>query len=63
MKMEGIIRWQRAVNPDTSVVYSSVEERQGDPAPQLQGRHSALLAMCWDHYSREELEAKIARTK
>ncbi|EJD41199.1 acyl-CoA N-acyltransferase [Auricularia subglabra TFB-10046 SS5] len=57
-KLEGIIRWQRILPEDREG-----HMRPGDSRP---GRHSALLAICWDDWEspgfKEALRAKMART-
>lgn len=60
---EGVIRWQRLMHVGPTKFAASVEGREGDPRPDVRGRHSAMLAMCWDTYDRAALEKLIARTQ
>ncbi|KAG8906504.1 hypothetical protein FRB99_006724, partial [Tulasnella sp. 403] len=60
--MEGIIRWDRIlpalVPPKPGV---SAESREGDPLPSLPGRHTAMLSLCWDRYSKGDVEVLMNR--
>ncbi|KAJ1306851.1 hypothetical protein OPQ81_007836 [Rhizoctonia solani] len=46
MKLEGILRWERTIPIDKE---NGVKARDDDVL-QLKGRHSAMLAMCWDDW-------------
>ncbi|KAG8933222.1 hypothetical protein FRC01_010373 [Tulasnella sp. 417] len=62
-KMEGIIRWQRLLPGANGRPSASAKDRKGDPQPDVPGRHTAMLALCWDHYDRASLEALMDRKK
>jgi hypothetical protein len=59
MTFEGVIRWQRALPAD--VVQGLVVNREGDPRPDIKGRHSAMLAICWEEYDKSKLEKLMDR--
>lgn len=46
LKMEGINRWQRTLDAGKE---AGIKAREGD-ALQRPGRHSAMLAICWDDW-------------
>ncbi|KAG8933862.1 hypothetical protein FRC00_012735 [Tulasnella sp. 408] len=62
-KMEGIIRWQRVLPEANGRPSASAKDRKGDPQPDAPGRHTAMLALCWDHYDRAAVEALMNRKK
>lgn len=62
-KMEGIIRWQRMIPGAVGGFYASAKDREGDPEPDVPGRHTAMLALCWDDYKRADVKALMDRTK
>ncbi|CAE6455031.1 unnamed protein product [Rhizoctonia solani] len=60
MKMEGILRWERTIPIDKD---NGIKPRDDDVL-QLKGRHSAMLAMCWDDWEnqgREHVQKLMAR--
>lgn len=61
--MEGIIRWQRMIPGAVGGFYASAKDREGDPEPDVPGRHTAMLALCWDDYKRADVKALMDRTK
>ncbi|KDN42753.1 hypothetical protein RSAG8_06507, partial [Rhizoctonia solani AG-8 WAC10335] len=52
LKLEGILRWERTVpiNKDNGI------KARDDDVLHLRGRHSAMLAMCWDDWAEEGRE-------
>ncbi|CAE6482271.1 unnamed protein product [Rhizoctonia solani] len=52
LKLEGILRWERTVpiNKDNGI------KARDDDVLHLRGRHSAMLAMCWDDWEEEGRE-------
>ena len=63
MKLEGVIRWQRVLN--VGKVGDGVREDRKRLCAKV-GRHSCMLAMCWDDWEleggREHVQAMMART-
>ncbi|KAG9110662.1 hypothetical protein FRC07_008173 [Ceratobasidium sp. 392] len=62
MKLEGIMRWQRPWSADKEGVHLA---RDGDALGPEGGRHSAMLAMCWDDWEdsgREHVRKMMDRT-
>ncbi|KAF8606013.1 acyl-CoA N-acyltransferase [Ceratobasidium sp. AG-I] len=60
LKLEGIHRWQRTLD---SGKQAGIKVREGDTL-QRPGRHSAMLAMCWDDWQdggREHVRKVMAR--
>ncbi|CAE6533407.1 unnamed protein product [Rhizoctonia solani] len=60
MKMEGILRWERAIPIDKD---NGIKPRDDDVL-KLAGRHSAVLAICWDDWEdegREHVHKLMAR--
>lgn len=49
-KMEGTLRWDRALPADEGKVGNGAQLREGDPEPGKMGRHTAILAICWDDW-------------
>lgn len=59
---EAVVRWQRALPPGKS--HGVVQPREGDPKPDWGGRHSALLAVCWDDWEggvKAKVQERMAR--
>ncbi|EIW74191.1 acyl-CoA N-acyltransferase [Coniophora puteana RWD-64-598 SS2] len=48
---EGTLRWDRVLRDDKVV---GMKSREGDPHERKVGRHSAMLAICWDDWEREK---------
>ncbi|QRV88913.1 GNAT family acetyltransferase [Ceratobasidium sp. AG-Ba] len=62
MKLEGIIRWQRPWPADKA---GACQGRDGDALGPVAGRHSAILAICWDDWEdggRELVRKMMDRT-
>lgn len=63
MKLEGVIRWQRVL--EAGKVGHEVPEDRKRLCAKV-GRHSYMLAMCWDDWEveggREHVQALMART-
>ncbi|CAE6529015.1 unnamed protein product [Rhizoctonia solani] len=60
LKLEGVLRWERTVPIDKD---NGIKARDDDVL-QLPGRHSAMLAMCWDDWEEEgraQVRAMMAR--
>ncbi|CAE6399745.1 unnamed protein product [Rhizoctonia solani] len=60
LKLEGILRWERTVPIDKD---NGIKARDDDVL-QRRGRHSAMLAMCWDDWEeegREHVQKMMAR--
>ncbi|EUC59733.1 GNAT family acetyltransferase, putative [Rhizoctonia solani AG-3 Rhs1AP] len=60
LKLEGILRWERTVPTDKD---NGIKARDDDVL-QRRGRHSAMLAMCWDDWEeegREHVQKMMAR--
>ena len=53
---EGVIRWQRVLPPGK--MHGAVPPGNGDPKPEWGGRHTMLLAMCWDDWE-DGVKAKV----
>ncbi|KAI5986710.1 hypothetical protein EDC04DRAFT_2824174, partial [Pisolithus marmoratus] len=49
-KREGTLRWDRALPSGKGKPGNSVQSRAGDPKPDCVGRHTAILAICWDDW-------------
>ncbi|KAI6008879.1 acyl-CoA N-acyltransferase [Pisolithus orientalis] len=47
---EGVLRWDRALPADRGKVGNGAPLREGDPEPEKMGRHTAILAICWDDW-------------
>ncbi|KIP07879.1 hypothetical protein PHLGIDRAFT_70345 [Phlebiopsis gigantea 11061_1 CR5-6] len=54
---EGVIRWQRTLPPGKT--HGAVLPGKDDPKPEWGGRHTALLAICWDDWE-DGVKAKVA---
>jgi RimJ/RimL family protein N-acetyltransferase len=64
-RFEGILRWDRVVSPHRKEFGNGMEVRQGDPREAFGGRHSVILAHCWDDWEqggRKIVGAIMART-
>ena len=58
---EGVIRWQRLV---PSAKSNAGVARQDDPKPECDGRHTAVLGVCWDDWEngvKERVQKRMAR--
>jgi RimJ/RimL family protein N-acetyltransferase len=63
-KMEGILRWDRALPPGKEEASNGKGERTGDPMPGYVGRDTAMLSLCWDDWeggAREHVDETMAR--
>ncbi|KAI6030233.1 acyl-CoA N-acyltransferase, partial [Pisolithus marmoratus] len=63
-KREGILRWDRTLPSGKGKPGDPVQSRAGDPKPDWVGRHTAILAICWDDWEnggREEVQRLMAR--
>ncbi|KAI5986711.1 acyl-CoA N-acyltransferase [Pisolithus marmoratus] len=63
-KREGTLRWDRVLPGGKGKPGDSVQSRAGDPKPDSVGRHTAILAICWDDWEnggREEVQRLMAR--
>ncbi|KAI6127238.1 acyl-CoA N-acyltransferase [Pisolithus sp. B1] len=49
-KREGTLRWDRALPADKGKVGNGAQLREGDPEPERVGRHTTILATCWDEW-------------
>ncbi|KAB5595005.1 hypothetical protein CTheo_1638 [Ceratobasidium theobromae] len=61
LKLEGVLRWDRIVSIDK---VNAIRAREDDVLP-LPGRHTAMLAMCWDDWEsggREHVQKMMERT-
>ncbi|RPD54562.1 acyl-CoA N-acyltransferase [Lentinus tigrinus ALCF2SS1-7] len=55
-RLEGVMRWKRATPGDKE----GLEPRAGDARPETKGRHTAVLAVCWDDWE-EGVKEQISR--
>lgn len=65
-KREGTLRWDRVLPSDKGKPGNSTQSRAGDPKSDCVGRHTAILAICWDDWEnggREEVLRLMARRK
>ncbi|KIK62634.1 hypothetical protein GYMLUDRAFT_42083 [Collybiopsis luxurians FD-317 M1] len=53
MKMEGIKRWARVLEPEKGAGNNGLSTRKGDPRENCPGRDTACLAICWDDWEDE----------
>lgn len=63
-KMEGTLRWDRVLPSGKGKPGSSVLLKAGDPRSDCVGRHTAILAICWDDWEnggKEEALRLMAR--
>lgn len=61
---EGVIRWDRVL--PVGKVGLDVSGRIGDLSPKNMGRHTVILAVCWDDWEegvKEKLRARMNRRK
>ncbi|KAI6131757.1 acyl-CoA N-acyltransferase [Pisolithus thermaeus] len=49
-KREGTLRWDRALPVGEGKVGNGAQLREGDPKPEKVGRHTTILATCWDDW-------------
>jgi len=49
-KREGLLRWDRVYVGGKGKVGNGEDVRAGDPMPDTLGRHTVLLATCWDDW-------------
>ncbi len=55
-QQEGILRWHRVMPGEKS----GLSPREGDGKPGTKGRHTAILAVCWDDWE-QGVKEKISR--
>ncbi|KAI6030231.1 acyl-CoA N-acyltransferase [Pisolithus marmoratus] len=56
---EGTLRWDRALSADRGKVGNGAQLREGDPEPGKVGRHTIILAICWDDWENGGREGAL----
>ncbi|KAF9221194.1 acyl-CoA N-acyltransferase [Gyrodon lividus] len=60
LKREAVLRWDRVLPDGKGKAGNEQELREGDPKPGTLGRHSVVLAICWDDWEDGARE-KVAK--
>ncbi|KAH7886582.1 acyl-CoA N-acyltransferase [Phlebopus sp. FC_14] len=50
LRKEGVLRWERVVPGGRGKSGNSLALREDDPKPETLGRHTVILAICWDDW-------------
>ncbi|KIJ19608.1 hypothetical protein PAXINDRAFT_68932 [Paxillus involutus ATCC 200175] len=50
MKREGVLKWDRVLPDGKGKAWNGEKIREGDPRPGTLGRHTVILAICWDDW-------------